>query len=554
MKRLISYLDITAPKFNLFINGKSSYRTFWGGIFHLISFIILIIIFVMSLKNFLKYDPSQIVINTSEYSLNDLEKNQIDNNQTIKIDVDSKLTEYHQFYYSGYIYSNDTKTYQNKMDVYNSDSTTTNFTFNLSNIDFNHSDFFIISFPRCNNITYKCEKNVSENDYIEFINTEKNLFYFNLMLPQLSINLNKKIDDSKFNHTYLNNSVYVNKKRGMYYVVYLNLIVVEEHKGLFSKESYKKYGYRIDRVDPITVDDFSWNELSFSIFFKLEKSKTVVYQFNYDTIFSAFSFIGGLNNFFSMFFTIKNILSLHFADIFMLNYHFFNSLNGNNKEQNESDDLLTKDQSNNEMNEAYEMNEINFSANIKKNKLKELENVNKSDKDEKFLNFEKDLYIDDLDINIKGKKKYKNNYQANFAYDESQKFLGYCGFLKYKIFKCCLKDDKTKYLYLNYKWILDINYLLRMYLQIKILKGVLLTPNQKRLLENLSLIEKINVFARLNMDNFYLQTPIKNEQERQKLILREINSFITKKPPYLNEENPNKEEDESFINKIINLE
>ena len=62
------------------------------------------------------------------------------------------------------------------MDVYHSDSSTTNFTFNLSNIDFNHSDFFIISFPRCNNITYKCEKNVSENDYIEFINTEKNLF------------------------------------------------------------------------------------------------------------------------------------------------------------------------------------------------------------------------------------------------------------------------------------------------------------------------------------------------------------------------------------------
>ena len=550
MKRLISDLDITAPKFNLFINGKSSYRTFWGGIFHFISFIIFIIIIVMSLKNFLKYDPSQIIINASEYSLNDLEKNQIDNNQTIKIEVDSKLAKYHQFYYSGYIYSNDTKTYQNKMDVYNSDSTTTNFTFNLSNIDFNHSDFFIISFPRCNNINFICEKNVSENDYIEFINNEKNLFYFNLMLPQLSINLNKKIDESKFNHTYLNNSIYVNKKRGMYYVVYLNLIVVEEHKGLFSKESYKKYGYRIDRVEPVNIEyDYSWGELTFSIFFKLEKSKTVVYQFTYDTIFSAFSFIGGLNNFFSIFFTIKNILSLHFADIFMLNYHFFNTSNGNNEEQNELNDLLTKDQSNNEMNEAYEMNEINFSANIKKNKLKELENIDKSDKDEKFLNLEKELNIDDLDINIKG-KKYKNNYQS---YDESN-FLRFYGFLKYKIFKCCLKDDKTKYLYLNYKWILDINYLLRMYLQIKILKGVLLTPNQKRLLENLSLIEKINVFARLNMDNFYLQTPIKNEQERQKLILREINSFITKKSPYLNEENPNKEEDESFINKIINLE
>ena len=168
----------------------------------------------------------------------------------------------------------------------------------------------------------------------------------------------------------------------------------------------KKYGYRIDRVEPVNIEyDYSWGELTFSIFFKLEKSKTVVYQFTYDTIFSAFSFIGGLNNFFSMFFTIKNILSLHFADIFMLNYHFFNSLNGNNKEQNESDDLLTKDQSNNEMNE---MNEINFSANIKKNKLKELENINKSDKDEKFLNLEKDLNFDDLENTIKG-KKYKNN-------------------------------------------------------------------------------------------------------------------------------------------------
>ena len=366
MKRLISYLDITAPKFNLFINGKSSYRTFWGGIFHLISFIILIIIILMSLKNFLKYDPSQIVINTSEYPLNEINRSQIFDNQTISINVNPNITEFHQFYYSGYIYSNQTNATQKKMDLdldnYNN-SKTKSFNFNLSEIDFNRSEYFIISFPRCNNEIYKCEKNISEEDYQKFINNEKNIFYFDLKLPSLSINISVEKNESKFVHQTKNNIVYVNKKRGIYYLVYLNLIVVEETKGIFFLSSSKKYGFNVDRVEPVTVDDYSWNELSYSIFFKLEKSKTIVYKFTYDTIFTAFSFIGGLNNFISLFFTIKNILSLHFADIFMLNYHFFNSLNGNNKEQNESDDLLTKDQSNNEMNE---MNEINFSANIKK--------------------------------------------------------------------------------------------------------------------------------------------------------------------------------------------
>jgi hypothetical protein len=93
-----------------------------------------------------------------------------------------------------------------------------------------------------------------------------------------------------------------------------------------------------------------------------------------------------------------------------------------------------------------------------------------------------------------------------------------------------------------------------MYLQIKMLKGVLLTPNQKRLLENLSLIEKIDVFARLNMDNFYLKKPIKNDEERQKLIQREINLFLEKKHHYQNEEKYDKESDEIYVKKITNLE
>ncbi len=543
MKRLISYLDLTAPKFNLFINGKSSYRTFWGGVFHLISMIIFVIIFIFTLKQYDKHEPSQIVINTSEYPLNEINRSQIFDNQTISINVNPNITEFHQFYYSGYIYSNKTNASQNKMDsYYNENSETVNFNFNLSNIDFNHSDFFIISFPRCNNKTYICNTNKTEKDYNEFINDEtKNIFYFNLKLPTLSININTKKDESKFINKTEDNIIYVNKKRGIYYLVYLNLIVVEEYKGIIYTTSDKKYGFTVDRVEPVTVDDYSWNELSYSVFFKLQKTKTIVYKFTYDTIFSAFSFIGGLNNFISLFYTIKNILSLHFADIFMLNYHFLNTFHRN------------KDESNSDFSISQSIKDINMSANTNQKSFKELGEINKRDfndsKGEQFLkNFNID--IDDLDIQ-KGKKKEKNNYQLNFAYDESHNFLGYCGFLKYKIFKCCLKNDKSKYLYLNYKWILDINYLLRMYLQIKMLKGVLLTPNQKKLLENLSLIEKIDVFARLNMDNFYLKKPIKNEEHRQRLINKEINSFIRKMEPYEKEDNYDKDEDAKFIQKLI---
>ena len=161
--------------------------------------------------------------------------------------------------------------------------------------------------------------------------------------------------------------------------------------------------------------------------------------------------------------------------------------------------------------------------------------------------------IDEKEFNVKkNDKKQKNNYQSNFFYDKSNNFLNYFSFMKYKIFKCCLKKDKSQNLYLNYKWILDINYLLRIYLQMKLLKGVLLTPNQRRLLENLSLIEKIDVYSRLNMDNFYLQNPIKNEEERELLIEEEIDKFLRKKSPY-QKDDLDKDEN-SFIKKLLEKE
>ena len=39
---------------------------------------------------------------------------------------------------------------------------------------------------------------------------------------------------------------------------------------------------------------------------------------------------------------------------------------------------------------------------------------------------------------------------------KQQQILTYGTHLKYKIFKCCVKNQKK--LYINYKWIMDVNY------------------------------------------------------------------------------------------------
>jgi hypothetical protein len=522
MRRLISYLDLTAPKFNLFINGKSRYRTFSGGIFHLLTGLTIIILTVNILIDFSKHQNPSIVINTSEYTP-DLIRNKKRIDQDLTIQVHKELNEHHVFSVAGsFIDKNNSQMIRSEDNI---SSVTNTYVLNLSNINFSDTEYFFISFPRCNNDTYLCENpnNTSDEAYKNFTDGEKSLYFFNLEIPRLKINLYNYTD--KFETEYQKKSIYVNKKRGVYYIIYLKLIIIDEKKGIFFRSENKTYAFSVDNIDEYTVDDYSWNEYSYSMFLKFNKQNTVMYIFTYKTLLNVFSDIGGIANFLSFFLTIKNILSLHYADIFMLNYNFFNNLNNDNK--------------------------INVNNNY--NKITELEISNNQNEKLDMPLFKNEINEEEFDLsNNNKKKKVKNNYQSDFVYDKSKNFLGYCGFLKYKIFKCCLKKDKSKNLYLNYKWIFDINYLLRMYLQIKLLKSVLLTPNQRRLIENLSLLEKIDVYSRLNIDNFYLQKPIKNEEERQQLINKEIENYLQKKPPYKNDDLD--EEENSFIQKLLNID
>ena len=522
--RLISYLDITAPKFNLFINGKSRYRTFWGGIFHLsFGLIILGVTILIIYKYLIKYEDLSVIINKVDFSP-DLIENYNRINQNLTIQVDKELTEYHTFSVSGSFFNENKSQSQMKIQASGNDSSTDNYILNLSNINFADNENLFISFPRCDNENYTCSRNISDEDYKKFIENQKSLFYFNFEMPRIKVNINNY--EEKYKTELSKKHIYVNKKRGVYYIINLKLIIIDEKKGIFFRSENKTYAFSVDDIDAYTVDDYSWNEYSYSMFLNFNKQNTVMYIFTYKTLLNVFSEIGGIANFLSFFLTIKNILSLHYADIFMLNYNFFNNLNNDNK--------------------------INVNNNY--NKITELEiSNNKNEKLVYMSLFKNEINEEEFDLsNNNKKKKIKNNYQSDFVYDKSKNFLGYCGFLKYKIFKCCLKKDKSKNLYLNYKWIFDINYLLRMYLQIKLLKSVLLTPNQRRLIENLSLLEKIDVYSRLNIDNFYLQKPIKNEEERQQLINKEIENYLEKKPPYKNDDLD--EEENSFVQKLLNLD
>ncbi len=68
MKKTIKYLDLTAPKFNLYINGKSCYRTIWGGIFHLFIVIALIVMCAFSLTTSIKRQSPSVMINSGYFS------------------------------------------------------------------------------------------------------------------------------------------------------------------------------------------------------------------------------------------------------------------------------------------------------------------------------------------------------------------------------------------------------------------------------------------------------------------------------------------------------
>lgn len=157
------------------------------------------------------------------------------------------------------------------------------------------------------------------------------------------------------------------------------------------------------------------------------------------------------------------------------------------------------------------------------NKRLTLSNIKKKENNKELMNKSVNLQNEDRLI--------KTLYQSNFSQAQSERtqILTYRSYLKYKIFKCCLK--KSEKIYSNYKWILDVNYLLKIYIQFHYLKSIILSRNQIKLLENIAMYEKINVNSKFNMKNLYELKDI-GEEERIEKIEEEIAKFKKNEEPY----------------------
>ncbi len=101
MKKTIKYLDLTAPKFNLYINGKSCYRTIWGGLFHLLIVFALIVMFSLSLASSILRKSPTVLINSGYFSNLNFYNYPQPNNQQISIEVSESIAKFHSFVVSG---------------------------------------------------------------------------------------------------------------------------------------------------------------------------------------------------------------------------------------------------------------------------------------------------------------------------------------------------------------------------------------------------------------------------------------------------------------------
>lgn len=530
----IKYLDLSAPKFNLYINGKSCYRTVWGGIFHLIIMLSIFCLFLFSfLESFKRVNPS-ILINSGFFSYLNFDDFEQPNNQQIMIEVDKHLAQYHSFVVSG-MFKN-TTTRQKILNKCEEDNLTVSYCLKLSEINFTSSSSVFISFPKCNNFPLKndeCNPSYTDEEYESFLNNSLHPFSFRLLLTTVDINL------GNYSNKYLVSNetdlIYLDQKRGAYFIINMKRIIIQENKEWFLRgEGNKTLSYFIEDKIQEASDDLSWSEISYSIMLKLDQKMSTIYYIKYDTIFDCFSFIGGLTSCISFFSFIKTIISTHFADIFMLNYNFINTHSNRRKSRNLTSDLLSGD-------DLYDLG-INDDLSVHKlssNKKKDLEleeqlinisnkrltlsNIKKKENNKELMNKSVNLQNEDRLI--------KTLYQSNFsqAQRERTQILTYRSYLKYKIFKCCLK--KSEKIYSNYKWILDVNYLLKIYIQFHYLKSIILSKNQIKLLENIAMYEKINVNSKFNMKNLYELKDI-GEEERIEKIEEEIAKFKKNEEPY----------------------
>ena len=149
-------------------------------------------------------------------------------------------------------------------------------------------------------------------------------FSFKLLIDTVDIDLNNYYN--KYITSNETDSIYLDKKRGTYFIINMKRVLIEENKEwIIRGQPNQSLSYLIESKEQETTDDLSWNEISYSIMIKLDSKLSTIYTIRYETLFECFSFIGGLSSCISFFSIIKTIISSHFADIFMLNFNFINT-------------------------------------------------------------------------------------------------------------------------------------------------------------------------------------------------------------------------------------
>ena len=219
---------MTAPKFNLYINGKSCYRTIWGGIFHLFIVIALIVMCAFSLTTSIKRQSPSVMINSGYFSYRNFYTYPQPNNQTVSIEVSESITKYHSFVVSGSFY-NQTE-HQKLLKRCNRTDTTVTYCLPLSDMNFTDLSAIFISFPKCNSFNLKSEECIdyTDDEYDTFLNNESHPFSFKLLIDTVDIDLNNYYN--KYITSNETDSIYLDKKRGTYFIIKMKRVVIEENK------------------------------------------------------------------------------------------------------------------------------------------------------------------------------------------------------------------------------------------------------------------------------------------------------------------------------------
>lgn len=98
---------------------------------------------------------------------------------------------------------------------------------------------------------------------------------------------------------------------------------------------------------------------------------------------------------------------------------------------------------------------------------------------------------------------------------------------------------------------MDVNYLLKIYIQIHFLKNIFLSKKQIQLLDTISLLEKINVNSKFNIKNDYTLRYM-TEEQRKIEIQTELDKFQKNENPYNGNDKYHLTDEEIINYKLLN--